>query len=236
LRSAPLDATIQRLRARLAHLGPRREAVAQGLRDRLEADVRRRLLQSPSSTLDDCVAAALEELGDVEDLDADRHGDLRRRSTGEVVVASPRMQRARPALLVLGALAAALVAGAIYMAGFQLTSDATPPAAAATQVRDRVLVERHDAHQLATQAFTDRFTLGTGTLRSSLAIQVDATQGCAFYTVTAPDGTVVSDTTSSCSDSRYESSPTQAGEYTIDVRLVAFTGTVDIVGRATERI
>lgn len=106
----------------------------------------------------------------------------------------------------------------------------------ATSYTDRTLVERSQSMQVETTTFQDSFEITSRTVDSSFFLRITGSTGCGFFTIVGPSGNTLYDTTGSCKDHQVETSFLEPGTYSITYRFAAFSGSLQVHGRAVEEL
>ena len=246
-----LDDYLDALKPQLRHLPPaERRAVLAQVREHLEEDIRGRREEDKRLSLDEAALQATHGFGDPQDIAVayGARGGVVRKSTGEVLL-QVAVLTGRGVARTVGktvkwtaiTLAFLLLLGAVIFLALAIVYQPTIDRSLdkATDHASRVLVERSEIHDGDTATFTDSFSITEQTVTSDFQVRVvpaGSTAGCVAIVITGPGSSKVYDSTGNCEAQDFRTSFTQPGTYTIEYRLVAFTGTLSVSGTATERV
>lgn len=248
-----LDDYLDAVQLQLRHLplAEQRQVLAQ-VRDHLEEDIRGRRGEDKKLSADEAALQATHGFGDPHDLGVayGARGGVVRKSTGEVLL-HVAVLTGRGVARTVGktlkwtaiALASLLLLGAVVFVALAIAYQPTIEKGLdkATSYDERILVHRAESHERDTAVFTDSFSITERTVSSDFHVRVTPSSatgspGCAAIVITGPGDSKVYDSTGNCGPQDFRSSLTMPGAYTIEYRLVGFTGVVSVTGTALERI
>ncbi|MEK6974713.1 MAG: hypothetical protein AABY18_00060 [Candidatus Thermoplasmatota archaeon] len=250
--SPALDDYLDALKPQLRHLpfSDQRKVLAQ-VREHLQEDIQARLEEDRKLSVDEAAMHAAHNFGEPEDIGVayGASGGVVRKSTGEVLIHFAILT-GRGVARTLGktvkwtgiALAFLLLLGGIIFLALAVVYQPTIEKGLeeATSYSTRVLVERTGMHDGDTATFRDSFSITDRTLTSDFQLRVTPgggnTGGCMAIVITGPGDSKVYDSTGNCEVQAFRTSFTVAGTYSIEYRLVAFSGTFSVSGTATERV
>ena len=248
-----LDDYLDALKPHLRQLPlPEQRQVLGQVREHLEEDIRARRQADKKLSADEAALQATAAFGDPQDIGvayrANGSGGVVRKSTGEVllhvaVLSGRGVARtvgktvkwtgiALGFLILLGAVVFVILAVA-----YQPTVEKGLEEAA--KYRGRELLQRSGVADHETSVFSDSFTIGAQTVSSDLIVQVvptaDPASGCMTIVITGPNAARHYDSTGNCDRQSFQGSFTTPGTYTVEYRLVAFTGSYSVRGHVVER-
>jgi hypothetical protein len=247
-----LDDYLDAIKPQLRHLPPgeQRKVMAQ-VRDHLQEDIRGRMEEDRKLSVDEAALQATHGFGDPQDIGIayGASGGIMRKSTGEIIL-QVAIVTGRGVARTVGktvkwtaiALAFLLLLGSIVFLALAVVYQPTIEKGLeeATSYADRVLVQRTGTHDGDTATFQDSFSITDHTITSDFSLRVTpgggSTGGCMVVVITGPSNSKVYDSTGNCEAQDFRTSFTVPGTYTIEYRLVAYSGTFSVSGTATDRV
>lgn len=246
-----LDDYLDALKPQLRHLPLKEQRrVLAEVREHLEEDMRGRREEDRKLSEDEAALQATHGFGDPQDLGIayGAGGGIVRKSTGEVllhiaIVTGRGVARTVGTTLKWTAISVAflLLLGAIVGLALAIVYQPTIEKGLeeATSYSERVLVQRSEVHDGDSATFTDSFTISDKLITSDFELRVTPsgdTPGCLIVIITGPGTSKAYDSTGNCDAQDFRTSFTTPGTYTIEYRLVNYTGSLLVSGHATDRV
>ncbi|MEK6986450.1 MAG: hypothetical protein AABX89_08760 [Candidatus Thermoplasmatota archaeon] len=251
-----LEDYLREVKQQIAHLPFReRDAIAREMKAHLQSEVKRLRSEEPGLSADEAALRATAAFGEPEELGIayGPHGGIVRKSSGDlllrvavltgrgaVATAKAAGRGARSFLKWTGIVALILLVSGLILGVTALiaySGTVEKLADKATSFVQRDLILRSDSYpEPTTSMFQDSFSIRPNTIKSQIFIQQQGDLGCLWYTITGPDGETLADTTGTCDNGQTLYSFTKAGDYRIQYRLIAYRGTLQVDGSATDQI